>query len=181
AMPKKVALPENVSNRPKQASPAPSVKAPGSKSPQEQPSAQTAPPSQMPLPASEEEQLEAKALPETTTAGTSGLEANAVNDDKTTKGNLPLWLIIAAAALLILLVVLKFFLAKRPEAVSGTSETEGDENPAEGRTLLLDPETRQRMVQKLLDQGWSSSEIAREMRLGVREVEEIVAKLKGLK
>ena len=54
----------------------------GSKSPQEQPSAQTAPPSQMPLPASEEEQLEAKALPETTTAGTSGLEANAVNDDK---------------------------------------------------------------------------------------------------
>ena len=181
AMPKKVVLPENVSNRPKQASPAPSVKAPGSKSPQEQPSAQTAPPSQMPLPASEEEQLEAKALPETTTAGTSGLEANAVNDDKTTKGNLPLWLIIAAAALLILLVVLKFFLAKRPEAVSGTSETEGDENPAEGRTLLLDPETRQRMVQKLLDQGWSSSEIAREMRLGVREVEEIVAKLKGLK
>ena len=47
--------------------------------------------------------------------------------------------------------------------------------------MLLDPETRQRMVQKLLDQGWSSSEIAREMRLGVREVEEIVAKLKGLK
>lgn len=186
AMPKKVGLPDNVSSRPQLPAPAPSDRTPGSVPPQEQPLAQTTPPPLVPPPTTEEtktgeEQLEAKALPETPAESASGTAIEPANGDKITKGNLPLWLILAAAALLILLVVLKYFLAKRPEIAAGTSEPIRDEKPAEGRTLLLDPETRQRMVQKLLDQGWSSSEIAREMRLGVQEVEAIVARLKGLK
>lgn len=95
------------------------------------------------------------------------------------RGSLLLYLVLAGAALLGLSVILKFLVRKPPEEEAVQAPNPDPETPLEGDILLLDPATRRRMVQKLLGQGWSSSQIAREMRLGVREVEEIVADLKG--
>lgn len=180
AMPKKVGLPDRVSGTPRMPAPAPKLAPPNSQPPVEQPSAPAATP-EVPLPVTEEQPLAVEALPEPSTDGASEITVATPETGKPTqsKSALPLWLIIAAAALLSLLVILKYFLSKHPATPVNTSEEERSETPVEGRTLLLDPATRQRMVQKLLDQGWSSTEIAREMRLGVKEVETIVAALKG--
>lgn len=95
------------------------------------------------------------------------------------KSKLPLYLILAAAALLSFWVILKFLARKNPP--SEAAQAPQKEPSIEGTTLLLDPETRRRMVQKLLDQGWSTSEIAREIRLDMKDVERLVAELKGRK
>ncbi len=89
------------------------------------------------------------------------------------------WLVILVAALLCLWVIIRFMLRKSPAADAASAGTANPADPAAGTTLLLDPETRLRLVRKLRDQGWSSQEIAREMRLDVKEVEEICARLKA--
>ena len=84
----------------------------------------------------------------------------------------PMWLLImlgAATLLLVAMVIWKYF-RKR-------NSTPGVEEPVrklEGTTLLFDAETRERMVQKLSEQGWSSREIARELKISLREVEAIL-------
>jgi len=94
------------------------------------------------------------------------------------KGSLALWLFIAAAGLLSLVVIFQFFIKKDRHKETEAPTVVTPPSPREGHTLLLDPETRKRMVQKLLDQGWSTSEIAREIRLNPDQVEEIVASLR---
>lgn len=44
----------------------------------------------------------------------------------------------------------------------------------ESSSLLLESETRRRMIQRLLDQGWSKEEIAREMKLSLTDVEQLL-------
>ncbi|MEF3694841.1 MAG: hypothetical protein V3576_05775 [Candidatus Cloacimonadota bacterium] len=44
----------------------------------------------------------------------------------------------------------------------------------DGATLIMDSDTKIRMVTKLLEEGWNSRQIAREMKIPVREIEEIV-------
>jgi|GEM_PF-609302 hypothetical protein len=95
------------------------------------------------------------------------------------KGFNILWLLIAVAALLTIIVIYLFFIKKdRPKEAVAPQIMPPPPTPKEGHTLLLDPETRKKMVQKLLDQGWSTSEIAREIRLDPKLVEEIVAGLR---
>ncbi len=106
-------------------------------------------------------------------------EASAAEDMNPRQKNirLALWLILGSLALLGLAVILKCLVRRQPAAgLESIAQKEAPPN-AEGTTLLLDPETRLRMVQKLLDQGWSASEIAREIRLGLQETEEIVRQL----
>lgn len=92
---------------------------------------------------------------------------------------LPLWLILGSTALLCLWVILKYLVRRKPRAKpEATDPRKATATPA-GTTLLLDPETRLRMVQKLLDQGWTATEIAREIRLDLQETEEIVRQLRN--
>jgi hypothetical protein len=44
----------------------------------------------------------------------------------------------------------------------------------DGATLIMDSDTKIRMVTKLLEEGWNSRQIAREMQISVKEIEEIV-------
>lgn len=182
AMPKKAGQPEFVSRRP--AMPAPQTSRPAplvSKPPTKQLPPATNQQPEQPMPRVEETNPPEQSSPEIPAEMESAPSpaTSETNPETKNKSNLPLYMILAAAALLILVVILKFF--KGPKQVADIPVNKSSASPAEGRTLLLDPETRRRMVQKLLDQGWSSNEIAREMRLGVREVEEIVAELKRVK
>ena len=61
---------------------------------------------------------------------------------------------------------------RKPEASAPpVPKPEAKEQPL----LLLDTETRRRMVQRLSDQGWSTAEIAKEMKITVQDVERILA------
>jgi len=44
----------------------------------------------------------------------------------------------------------------------------------DGATLIMDSETKIRMVTKLLEEGWNSRQIAREMKISLKEIDEIV-------
>lgn len=100
-------------------------------------------------------------------------------DQPKKKGSALLWGLIAAALLLSLIVIFQFFIKKDRKPVMDDAPTVVSPPASkEGQTLLLDPQTRKRMVQKLLDQGWTTSEIAREIRLHPDMVEEIVANLR---
>ncbi len=82
------------------------------------------------------------------------------------------WLIalIGAVALaLILLVIFKYFKKSAP-----APNTDQPARKLEGMTLLFDAETRERMVHKLSEQGWTAREIARELKLSLREVQAIL-------
>jgi hypothetical protein len=87
--------------------------------------------------------------------------------------NLVLPHIAGVTLILCLLIFLKYLRRRAPESMPETPEDD-----LEGATLMLDPETRRRMVGKLVNQGWSAGEIARELRLGTKEVQSIVDQLK---
>lgn len=44
----------------------------------------------------------------------------------------------------------------------------------DGATLIMDSDTKLRMVTKLLEEGWNSKQIAREMKISLKEIEEII-------
>ncbi|MBW6514812.1 MAG: hypothetical protein K0B87_08675 [Candidatus Syntrophosphaera sp.] len=85
------------------------------------------------------------------------------------------YIIPAIALILCVLVILKYF-RKRPS----TETFEIPETPAapkqESSTLTLDSDTLGRMAKKLLEQGWTLSEIARELRLSASDVESIISR-----
>ncbi len=84
---------------------------------------------------------------------------------------LPLWplLLLALGLLLLVLGLLGLFRRKKPAGpVRKVTKPTGE------NTLLMDSETRKRMVQRLMDQGWSTEEIARELKVGVPDVERII-------
>ncbi len=184
AMPKKVDQPDKISSP--SATPSPQASRtvqPAPQTPAEQVSRPT-------LPATTAPQTDAippalDQAPEPPSEQTSG-ETETTGDSPGTesytekgRSSLPLYLIVAAAVLLCLLVILKFLVRKKPEPAAAIPVSEPASKPSEGKTLLLDDQTRRRVVQKLLAQGWTSSEIAREMMLDEQEVERIIADLSG--
>ncbi len=80
-----------------------------------------------------------------------------------------IYIISVLTLIFVVLVIKQYF---RPNIVKKTKTNK--DNTIEGTTLLLDSETRTRMVHRLLDQGWTAREIALEMKLGVRDVERII-------
>lgn len=80
-------------------------------------------------------------------------------------------LLLGAFALLTVLALLIFILFWRRRL---KPEAPGEEVSA-GSTLILDSETKTRLVLKLSEQGWKSAEIARELKLSPKEVEQIIS------
>jgi hypothetical protein len=56
---------------------------------------------------------------------------------------------------------------------TGTHRSQDD--VSSGSTLILDQDTKSRLVLKLSSQGWKSREIARELKLSLKEVEHIIS------
>ncbi|MGC9361640.1 MAG: helix-turn-helix domain-containing protein, partial [Candidatus Syntrophosphaera sp.] len=82
-----------------------------------------------------------------------------------------LYVIIGLALILCVWVILKFFRKRKPAEFPDRFV----QTPT-GSILLLDDDPRIRMVKKLHDQGWDASQIARELKLSVQQVEEITSK-----
>lgn len=87
------------------------------------------------------------------------------------------WLTWLGAAVLVALLVMLLYqlLRKKPKPLPAARP----EKKAETDGLHLDTETRNRMVGRLSDQGWTASEIAREIKLSEEDVEEIIARTKN--
>ncbi len=75
------------------------------------------------------------------------------------------WYWLAGALLLILLLIIL-----RPRA-----KEDDKHDDLKGTTLVLDEETKNRMVMKLLKEGWKSTEIAKELNLPIKEVEHVIS------
>lgn len=80
------------------------------------------------------------------------------------------WLIGVGALLACLLVILRYFWPRKPKAA-----LERPSKRTETSAPVPESQTRVRMVQKLLAQGWKADEVARELKLSSREVERIQA------
>ncbi len=173
AMPKKAGEPEMARGIPAPSSPTGgTTKAESASETAEKPSPDEA--------TKQDEETQQPPLPQTDMESDTGTAEDspfhAQQSDK--KGFNILWLLIAVAALLTIIVIYLFFIKKDKLHEAVTPPVAPPPAPKEGHTLLLDPQTRKKMVQKLLDQGWSTSEIAREIRLDPKQVEEIVASLR---
>lgn len=81
-------------------------------------------------------------------------------------------LIISLLVFIILMIILTWLgmlhLARRQPP------PRSDRDDEEDQTLFLDAKTRKQMVTKLLSDGWTVREIARELKLSVKDVEQIV-------
>ncbi len=78
---------------------------------------------------------------------------------------------LAGFGVLLLLALLWLYLHFRPRRKSTGAEKEN----LEGSTLMLDTQTKTRMVHRLVEQGWTAREIDRELKLSPKEVEHIIA------
>lgn len=100
-------------------------------------------------------------------------ETEEVTQSKPNIKPLILWSGIGLLLLLIVFVFWKYF-RKTPQV----TKKEKAEKAFEGPTLMLDSETRTRMVRKLTEQGWTAREIAREMKMNTKDVETLLATIK---
>ncbi|MDP2172663.1 MAG: hypothetical protein Q8J62_02700, partial [Candidatus Cloacimonadaceae bacterium] len=82
-------------------------------------------------------------------------------------------LLLILIGLILLLVIIRFirYFSKR-------SLNRPEKEPA-GGSLLLDSDTRTRMVMKLIKDGWNAREISRELNIPLKDVERIIAKSRG--
>ncbi len=82
------------------------------------------------------------------------------------------WMLLLATGLAMLIFSIRACLRSKARRYSAASTPE--ETPA----LIMDSATRQRMVMRLAEQGWTASQVAAELKLPVREVERIISKSK---
>lgn len=76
--------------------------------------------------------------------------------------------------LLILGLLVILLLPKRlPQVIE---EKKGPDLGLNGATLIMDSDTKARMISKLMEEGWTASEISQEMKLPLAEVEQIGSK-----
>lgn len=97
----------------------------------------------------------------------------APDTEKTARERRPfisLYVIIGVALILCVWVILRFFRKRKPAEFPDRFV----QTPT-GSILLLDDDPRIRMAKKLHDQGWDASQIARELKLSVQQVEEIIS------
>lgn len=102
---------------------------------------------------------------------------SAPDSEKTARKKRPffsLYVIIGVALILCVWVILRFFRKRKPAELPGSFI-----QTPEGSILLMDNDTKSRMVKKLQKQGWTASQIARELKLSVRQVEEISSGAEG--
>jgi hypothetical protein len=79
------------------------------------------------------------------------------------------------AALAIFIIAALAVLAFVVYWIIHTSTHRSKEDVSSGSTLILDQDTKSRLVLKLSGQGWKSREIARELKLSLKEVEHIIS------
>lgn len=76
-------------------------------------------------------------------------------------------------ALLILALLVILLLPKRSAHVP--QDKKNPDLGLNGATLIMDSETKLRMITKLTEEGWTPQEISREIKLSLKEVEQIVS------
>ncbi len=104
--------------------------------------------------------------------GTSGEQATRAETKK--RPFISLYVIIGIALILCVWVILKFFHKKKPADLPDSFV-----QTPEGTIILMDDDARIRMAEKLHEQGWNASQIARELKLNIQQVEAITAGTKG--
>lgn len=82
-------------------------------------------------------------------------------------------LVYGLCLLLILVLLAKLLLPGR--SGKQQEDKQGPDLGLNGATLIMDSETKARMIRKLMDEGWTAGEISREMKLSLIEVEQIVS------
>ena len=83
--------------------------------------------------------------------------------------------VVYGCCLLLILALLVILLLPRrlPKVVE---EKKGPDLGLNGATLIMDSDTKARMISKLMEEGWTASEISQEMKLPLAEVEQIGSK-----
>jgi len=78
-----------------------------------------------------------------------------------------LWMLLLLAGLFLLIVAIR--IGRRTPRLKEVPDSE--ETPA----LIIDSSTRNRMVMRLVEQGWTAPQVAGELRIPVKEVERVIA------